>query len=120
MPGKEATFTPYLRYKTVAYIEDGAPVDAEPFEITMRSNLTMEEVEEIVIKPDSKLTNAELWDLMAPHIVKWPFADPKTGEPIPPPAEAGGQVFKKAPPGLANLIYSDLLKVNLGHADPKS
>ena len=48
-----ATFTPYLRYKTISYIEADAPEGAEPWDITMRSDLTMEEVEEILPDKDS-------------------------------------------------------------------
>jgi len=112
-------FEPYKRYKTVAYIENDAPDDAAPFEITMRSDLTMEEVEEILPQSNPDMTNAEWWDRVAPHVVAWPFRDVKTGEPLDPPCKAGGQQFKKVPMGIFNLIWNDLLKVNVGRLDPK-
>ena len=115
-----ATFTPYLRYKTVAYIESDAPEDAEPWEVTMRSDLTMEEVEAIIPAEGSKMTNADLWDSVAPHVVKWPFRDPRTGEDIPPPSEGGGVMFKKVPMGVFHAVYGDLIRVNAGRVDPKS
>lgn len=125
MPKKPAekapvTFTPYMRFKTVSYIESDAPDDAEPWEVTMRSDLTMEEVEAIIPTDENKMTNAELWDLVAPHVVKWPFHDPRTGEPIPPPAEGGGLMFKKVPMGVFHAVYRDLIRVNTGRVDPKS
>lgn len=116
----EAVFVPYLRYKTIEYIEADAPEGAAPFEITMRSDLTMEEVEEIIPEKDSSMTNAELWDLVAPHVVKWPFVDPKTGEDIPPPSKGGGAMFKKAPVGVFTAVLRDLISVNAGRVDPKS
>lgn len=115
-----ATFTPYLRFKTVSYIESDAPEGAEPWEVTMRSDLTMEEVEEIIPTEDTKMTNAELWDLVAPHVVKWPFRDPRTGEAIPPPSEGGGLMFKKVPKGVFHAVYGDLISTNAGRVDPKS
>lgn len=114
------TFTPYLRYKTISYIEADAPEGAEPWDITMRSDLTMEEVESILPDKDSDMTNAELWDLVAPHVVKWPFRDPRTGDDIPPPAEGGGAMFKKVPVGVFHAVLNDLIRVNAGRVDPKS
>src|SRR5699024_10640198 len=78
----------------------------------------MEEVESIIPREDSKMTNAELWDTVAPHIVKWPFRD-RQGESIPPPSQGGGEMFKKVPMGVFQAVYSDLIRVNTGRVDPK-
>lgn len=116
-----ATFSPYLRFKTVSYLEADAPEDAAPFDIKMRSNLSMEEVEELVnFDKDADTADETLFDRVAPHIVEWPFHDPKTGDPIPAPAEGGGEVFKKVPLGVFRAVMSDLISVNMGRVDPKS
>ena len=116
-----AMFTPYMRFKTVSYLEEGAPKDAEPFDIKMRSNLTMEEIDELVNFDKSADTADEtLFDRVAPHIAEWPFHDPRTGDPIPPPCEGGGQVFKKVPIGVFRAVLADLISVNMGRVDPKS
>lgn len=113
-------YEPYKRYKTVAYIEDDAPEGAEPFEITMRSDLTMEEIEELLPSMNEGMTNEEWRDRIAPHVVAWPFHDVKTGEPLDPPSVGGGQMFKKVPAGIQNLVWNDLISVNMGRLDPKS
>lgn len=113
-------YEPYKRYKTVAYIEDDAPEGAAPFEITMRSDLTMEEVEEILPSMNEGMTNEEWRERLAPHVVAWPFRDVRTGEPVDPPSVGGGQQFKKVPMGIQNLIFNDLITVNMGRLDPKA
>lgn len=142
MPGKEATFTPYQRTKTIAYLEEDAPEGAKPWEVTMVSDLTMDEVDEINdIRRrylESITSRAEagegsvdedaderiekhrkaFLDSIAPYVIDWPFYTRK-GEKIPPPSEGGGEMFRKVPSGVLGAVVRDLMAINLGRVDPK-
>lgn len=140
-----ATFTPYQRTKTIPYLEKDAPEGADPFHITMASDLTIEEVESIndvrrayiealarkrgaggdedeasSADAEVKRLESEFLESLAPFVLAWPEIHDRQGNPIPPPSEGGGQMFKKVPGGILQVVMRDLLDINMGRVDPKS
>ena len=136
------TFTPYQRTKTIPYLEKDAPEGADPFHITMASDLTIEEVEGINdvrrrytealsrkrdatnveqagVEDEVKQLEAAFLDSIAPFILAWPEIHDRQGNPIPPPSEGGGEMFKKVPGGILQVVVRDLLDMNMGRVDPK-
>ncbi len=88
----------------------------EPFKATIRTNLSFAEVNEL--PPVTSLTYAETWELMAPHITSWNLVAyvHETGEvePVPPPAEAGVDVFRATDPLYSQWLYVTLQLAHQG------
>lgn len=81
--------------------EDGA----EPFWAEIRENLTFAALDAI---PLLGATYEEQWHAIAPWVVDWNAMafDPQTGEwePVPPPADAGPDVFRTQPESVTTFI----------------
>lgn len=118
----------HRRFKTIPYIEKDAPEGAAPWRVTMSSDLTMEEVDQIMDarkrffevmsakdmpveeqRAEAVKIEEELLDLVAIHVVDWPDFYDRQGKPIPPPAKGGGKMFKKVPTGILASVLNDLL-----------
>ena len=88
----------------------------EPFTATIRTNLTWGDVEAMPVPKEA--TFAEIWDAMAPHVVEWNLVaeNIESGqvEPVPPPAEAGPEVFKALENPLSIWLYNEVRFAHLG------
>lgn len=83
------------RYEEIEYRPDELPEDQEGLKVTIRSNLTFAEVDEIPY--GLKVKFADIWPVIAPYVIAWNVMgeNVETGEwePVPPPAEAGVSSF---------------------------
>lgn len=91
-------YRPY-RVKEVVK-EHGIPEGSDPFRATVLTTLSFEEIDSIAIDGDRKWN--DLFAAMAPMVVAWNLTARVSGtneyEPIPPPAEAGPDVFRALEP----------------------
>ena len=83
------------RYEEIEYRPDELPADQEGLKVTIRTNLSFREIEQIPYSLGTKY--AEIWPWIAPYVTKWNVMGEnlETGEwePVPPPAEGGVSSF---------------------------
>lgn len=95
-PANVTGFRVKPRYRDVTCTWYELEEGEEPFTATIRRNLTFEELEAIPRGEDLKWS--EVWPVIAPYVVAWNHTKPdaETGEvvAVPPPAEAGPEVFR--------------------------
>jgi hypothetical protein len=96
-------------------LEDGSP--APPYIFRMRSDLRQDDTDKFVFKPETLTT--EVWETMAPYVVDW-NVDDNDGNPVPPPAEAGGQQFNWVPIQIFWQFFNDIKFRSSGTVDSKS
>lgn len=108
-------YLPKRRTKVVTAdwdVEDGG----EPFQATIVTNLTFDDIDAIHLTNDT--TYGELFPVIAPYVVAWNAMgrNSETGEYelLPPPAEAGPDVFKKVEPMVTTFLALKLRTVHLG------
>lgn len=94
--GDGPRYTPQNQHVWIAYSDPDAP-DNPPLRVKVRAALTFHEANTLVWKEGTPVP--EVWDLMAPHVVDWNYDGPD-GEPLDPPAEAGGMQFDYVPNGI--------------------
>ena len=102
------------RYREFAYTEHPDLVEGqEPLRITVRSNLSFEELDAI---PYSGVTYDEVRTAIAPYVVGWNLIRPclETGqmERVPPPAEVGPEIMQLLDHIETNWVLD---KVKLGY-----
>ena len=97
-------FVAQNRYVWMDYTDPDQP-DAPPFRVYVRADLTFGESNTLVITNETPMTEA--WDIMAPFVKDWNL-DLPDGEPVPPPAEAGGKQFDYLPNGIFWKMWGDL------------
>lgn len=83
------------RYEEVEYRPDDLPEDQEGLKATIRTNLSFAEID--AIPYGLKVRFDEIWPVIAQYVTAWNVdgENLETGawEPVPPPAEAGPEVF---------------------------
>lgn len=102
-------------YKTDSILEDGSSVP--PYIFRMQSDLRERDTEKFVFKSDTLTT--DVWEIMAPYVVAW-NVDDDDGEPVPPPAEAGGRQFNWVPNQIFWQFFNDIKFRSSGTVDSKS
>lgn len=108
------------RTKVVTRDED-APESGEPFQATIVTSLSFEEIDAIVI--DGSQTFSDLFAAIAPFVVGWNATarNRETGahEPVPPPAEAGPQALRALEPRAALWLAMQIRSAPFLPPDPK-
>lgn len=110
--------TGYVRphtYREFKYVEyPDLPEDAEPLTVKVRANLSFDEIDAIPFGAGTPY--ADVFQAIAPHVVAWNVVRValETGQPeaVPPPAEAGWEVFTVLDHLEANWVLD---KVKFGH-----
>jgi hypothetical protein len=89
------------------------------FTVTVRSNLTFDEIDAIAY--GNGAMHIDLWKSIAPYVLAWNATaiNLETGqvEPIPPPVEAGPQVFSAIDPVVVEWLGFRLKRIYQGDAD---
>lgn len=93
-------------------IEEGE----EPLRATIRTNLSFDEIDALPALLGTKYT--DLWAAMAPHVTTWNLTavNELTGnlEAVPPPAEAGPDVFRAADALVTQWLFIKVKTAHLG------
>ena len=98
-------------------LEDGE----EPFTATIRTNLTFDQIN--AIPAGDGVTFSEVWEQIAEYVTKWNLvAEDETGAmvAVPPPAEAGPDVFRAMDAALNVWLIAQVRTAHLGGPDRKN
>ena len=94
-------------------LEDGE----EPLKATIRTNLTFDQVNAIPALTQG-VTFEDVWKAITPYISAWNLVgeNAETGalEAIPPPAEAGGEVFRATDTAVSLWLHGEVKYAHLG------
>lgn len=113
-------FVPQQRFDTVQYVEQDAPDDAVPFEVTIRANLTFGELNALVWAKDTPMT--EMHAMFAPFVAGWNLSGINEDDEvvdIPAPADGGPEQFEHLPNALFWEIVRDIKLRSNRPVDPK-
>ena len=108
--GAQATYA-WREYHTQS---DGE--DVVPYLLRVRSDIRQRDADQFVFTADALMT--DVWNTMAPYVVDW-NVDDDDGNPVPPPAEAGGQQFDYLPNQVFWAFFNDLKFRSSGTVDSK-
>lgn len=111
-------YVPQKRYVWVEYTDPDMGEDAPAIHLYMRSDITTFESDELKVEEDDKREVPVFWEMVAPYVKDWNLDD-EDGNPIPPPAEAGGMQFNYIPNSIFWRIYRDLRWNSVGKLDAK-
>ncbi len=115
--GDGSRYVPQDRYRWIDVREEGAD-KGDPFlKVYVRADLTGEEIDELVWKAETPL--ADIRRMFAPLVTDWNLHDPKTGEPVPAPADGNPEVFKKINPTHFWAIVTNIKLHSSGDVDAK-
>jgi len=111
-------YIPQVKTRTVTWIDADDP-EGTPFVVTVRSNLTFGERNELIFDKETMMT--EVHERLAPFVTAWNIGtlDAK-GEPVPvpPPAEAGGSAFEQVPNALFWFVWNEVRSYAVQRLDP--